>query len=75
MFVARLGSLNALEQTRQSRFWSTWIGGKFPSADSIGRVSALVSHEDLRLANHDIYSHLKRNKALKPSWQVGLPKA
>jgi hypothetical protein len=68
MFLSRLGSLNALEQTRQSRFWTEWIDGKLPSADSVGRVCALIDHDDLRLANRELYSRLKRNKALAPPW-------
>ena len=68
MFLARLGSLNALEQTRESKFWSKWIAGDSPSADSMGRICALVNHDDLRAANHHIYSRLKRNKALVAPW-------
>ena len=64
MFLARLGSLNALEQTRESKFWSRWIAGDSPSADSMGRICALVNHDDLRAANHHLDSRLKRNKAL-----------
>ncbi len=68
MFLARLGSLNSLEQTRKSKFWSTWIAGDPPSADSMGRICALVNHDDLRVANHHVYSRLKRNKALVAPW-------
>jgi hypothetical protein len=50
MFLSRRGSLNALEQTRPSRFWPKWLGQEMPSADSIGRI----------------YSRLKRMKALEP---------
>ena len=66
MFLARLGSLNALEQTRPSSYWSTWIGGTLPSADSMGRIVAGLTADDLRAANHHVYSRLKRNKALVP---------
>lgn len=66
MFLARLGSLNAWEQTRESVFWSKWLRGDPPSADSMGRICALIDHEDLRAANHQLYSQLKRNKALPP---------
>ena len=68
MIIARLGSLNALEQTRPSRFWSTWIGGKPPSADSMGRIAAGLSHADLRAVNHELYSRLKRKKAIRAPW-------
>lgn len=68
MFLARLGSLNSLEQTRKSKCWSRWIAGDPPSADSMGRISALIKHDDLRTANHHVYSRLKRNKALVAPW-------
>jgi len=66
MFLGRLGSLNALEQSRPSRFWSRWLGGPLPSADTIGRVCALVEPEDVRALHHDVYGRLKRMKALEP---------
>ncbi len=66
MFLCRLGSLNALEQTRSSRFWTRYLGGALPSADTIGRVPALVDSEDLRGLQHHLYSRLKRLKALEP---------
>ena len=68
MILARLGSLNALEQTQSSQFWPTWIGGQPPSADSMGRIAAALNHDDLRVVNHQIYTRLKRNKALTPPW-------
>ena len=43
MFLARLGSLNALEQSGPSRFWHRWLGRSMPSADTVGRVCALGS--------------------------------
>jgi len=66
MFLSRLGSLNALEQSRPSRFWPRWLGAPVPSADTIGRVCALADAEDLRSLHHDLYSRLKRMKALTP---------
>ena len=68
MIFARLGSLNALEQTRSSRFWSGWLGGPMPSADTVGRVAALVDCDTLRGALRETYTRLKRNKALAPPW-------
>jgi hypothetical protein len=67
MLLARLGSLNALEQTRPSRFWRRWLAGQMPSADSIGRIAALMDQESLREAIHHVYSRLRRNKALEPT--------
>ncbi|MCK5558403.1 MAG: hypothetical protein KAJ01_08495 [Candidatus Hydrogenedentes bacterium] len=66
MFLARLGSLNALDQSRPSRFWRKWLGGPMPSADTIGRVCALADPADIRAVAHDVYSRLKRMKALEP---------
>lgn len=64
MFLARLGSLNALEQTRRGRFWPRWLGGKMPSADTVGRVCAGMKLEDLRGLSHHVYDRAKRMKAL-----------
>jgi hypothetical protein len=66
MFLGRLGSLNALEQTKPSRFWFRWLNGAMPSPDSIGRVCTLMNVEDVRGALHDVYTRLKRMKALTP---------
>ena len=48
MFLARLGSLNAIEQTRQRPFWRSWLEGDLPSADSLGRVAALMDLDSIR---------------------------
>lgn len=64
MFFTRLGSLNALEQSRSSRFWSSWLGGPMPSADSIGRICAQTDADTVRGAIRTVYSRLKRVKAL-----------
>lgn len=66
MLLSRLGSLNALEQTKPSRFWGKWLGGSVPSADTIGRVAALVDHDAIRMGIHKVYQRLKRNKTLEP---------
>jgi len=64
LFWGRLGSLNALELVAQSRFFQRWLGESVCSADTIGRVQALVDAGGLRQAIHHIYDRLKRNKAL-----------
>jgi len=64
MFLARLGSLHALEQERAS--WARRFPQPLASADTIGRVFSLVRTEDLRGILGGVYSRLKRNKALKP---------
>ena len=67
MLLTRLGSLNALEQTRGHRgVWRRILGpgGRVPSADTLARVQALFEPDDIRdvLAHH--YARLKRSKAL-----------
>jgi hypothetical protein len=65
MFATRLGSLNALEQTRASSAWRSYLGKhRFPSADTLGRVAARMDLDELRSLTRHIYSRLKRNKAL-----------
>jgi hypothetical protein len=66
MLVGRLGSLNALEQSRASRPVRSWIGGAFPSADTLGRVMAKVDVEALRHILRDVFVRLKRNKGFAP---------
>lgn len=67
MNLARLGSLNALEQTRLSPFWRRWLGAALPSADSLGRIVAAMIPDSIRRVQHEMYSRLKRNKALPPT--------
>jgi hypothetical protein len=73
MIMTQLGSLNALEQTRSSRFWSKWLGGPIPSADTVGRVFALTDCDTIRTGVHGVYTRLKRNKALEPPWHGLVP--
>jgi len=64
MFWSRLGSLNALEEHRRSRFWKQWLGRSPGSSDTLGRVHAGFAAHELREGLHHVYSCLKRNKAL-----------
>jgi hypothetical protein len=66
MIVTRLGSLNAVEQTRSSLFWRRFLKGALPSADTLGRVAAQMDPQPVREALLDLYTDLKRNKALPP---------
>jgi hypothetical protein len=66
MFLSRLGSLNALGQSRSSRFWEKWLSGSLPSPDTIGRVCAKVDVQGIRALQRQVYSRLKRQKVLKP---------
>jgi len=66
MFLTRLGSLNALAQTRPRRFWSRWLGTALPSADTLGRVATQVEVTGLREVHRQVYTRLKRGKALPP---------
>jgi hypothetical protein len=67
MGLCRLGSLNALGQTKDSSFWRRWLYQSLPSPDTIGRVAGLVDVESLRALGHHIYERLKRGKALTPA--------
>ncbi len=64
MMLARLGSLNALEQQRQSTFLRHFLGGPLPSADTVGRVFAQMDPESIRAMIRHLYARLKRNKVL-----------
>jgi hypothetical protein len=66
MFLCRLGSLHSLSQTRPSTFWHRWLGRGLPSADSLGRVAALIDPADIRRVQRRLYARLKRMKALPP---------
>ena len=66
MGLCRLGSLNALGQTKDSPLWRRWLGRALPSPDTIGRVACLVDVEPLRALGHHLYERLKRGKALTP---------
>lgn len=68
MALARMGSLNALEQSQGQRFWQRWLGEPLASADTTGRVFAQLECERVRELLHHLYSRLKRNKALKPAF-------
>ena len=65
MLLGRLGSLNALEQTRHGGYWRRILKGRRPpSADTLARVSALFDPRDIRDVQAQFYAQLKRNKAL-----------
>jgi hypothetical protein len=66
MMLTRLGSFNALEQSRPSRFWLGSLGRAPPSADTMGRVCQMLDLDGLRTGGHGVYEKLKRGKALAP---------
>lgn len=72
LFWARMGSLNALELVAGARFWKKWLGEPTCSADTIGRVHALLDADGLRQGIHHIYDRLKRNKALPDIQGMGV---
>jgi len=72
MFWARMGSLNALEQTASAHFWKSWLDQSPGSADTVGRVHARMDAGALRKGIHHIYDRLKRNKALPDTQGVGV---
>ncbi len=66
MFFGRLGSLNALGQTRGSSWWHRALGRALPSPDTIGRVGGLIELDDVRVLGRQVYTRLKRGKVLNP---------
>ena len=56
MFWARLGSLNALETVSAARFWKRWLEGEMVSADTMGRVHAVLDVTQLRDGLHRAWS-------------------
>ncbi len=72
LFWARMGSLNALELAAHSSFFRRWLGQSVCSADSVGRVTALMDAGGLRRGLHDVYDRLKRNKALPDQGGLGV---
>jgi hypothetical protein len=72
LFWARMGSIHAWEQLGGSRFWCRWLGEPAFSADTLGRVHALLDADGLRQGIHSIYERLKRNKALPDIYGLGV---
>lgn len=68
LFLARLGSLNALVQTRHLSFWRAWLGAPLPSADTLGRVFGGLEVDDLRAVLYALCLRFRRNKVLQPPW-------
>lgn len=66
MAMGQLGSLNALEQAQGVVYWRRWVGGKKVSADAMGYGFARTDCDSIRAMIRQVYSQLKRNKALKP---------
>ena len=72
LFWTRMGSLNALELAAHSSFFRRWLAQPVCSADSVGRVTALLDAESLRRGIHHIYDRLKRNKVLPDHRGLGV---
>lgn len=66
MLLTRLCSFNGVAQTRPSRFWKKFLGEDLPSADTLGRVCQQMDPTQIRQIQHDLYTRLKRGKALEP---------
>ncbi len=67
-----MGSLNALELVARARFWKNWLREPTGSADTLGRVHALLDADGLRQGIHHVYQRLKRNKALPDIYGLGV---
>lgn len=68
MALSRLGSLNALEQTEGNSYWHRWLKAGLPSADTLARGFSRIDNDSIRRIIKHIYSRLKRNKALRPTY-------
>jgi len=65
LFALRRGSLNAVEQDlRMPQRMRGLIGPRLPSADTLGRVYALLDSDSLRHMLAAVNHRLKRNKAV-----------
>jgi len=73
MHLSRLGSLNALEGAKQEPFWKRWLDAPLPSPDSMGRICAVMDPTPIRNLNRQLYTRLKRNKALRSPWHGLVP--
>ncbi|MCF6285191.1 MAG: hypothetical protein L3K26_08370, partial [Candidatus Hydrogenedentes bacterium] len=62
LMLARLGSLNALEQRKAPPLWARWLGGPLPSADVMGNVATTLQLGQLRALTRQQHRRLKRNK-------------
>lgn len=69
MLWARMGSLNALEQTKENKYWKKWLGGGIGSADTHGRVLSSIDCAQIRKMLKKVYRQMRRNKALGGSHQ------
>lgn len=73
MALCQMGSLNAAEQTGDSRQWRKLTGAKkLPSADAVGDAAVLINCNDVRRVQHAEYRRMKRNKALRPAFHKSL---
>lgn len=66
LFLARLGSLNAMEQRQLPASWLRWLGGAQPSADVMGDVAHTLDLEALRAILAGQHAKGKRNKGFHP---------
>ncbi len=65
LLLARLGSLNALEQRKPSSSFTKWLGGELPSADVMGDVTSSLRLEQLRAILGAQHAKGKRNKGFR----------
>jgi len=66
LLATRMGSLHAFERTRCSATVRKWLGGRPPSADTIGRVVNTVDGDEIRGIIATVFRRLKRGKGFQP---------
>lgn len=69
IFLARLGSINAMSQRRANAFYVKWLGGPLPGADVSGDVAATMDLGHLRELLQHVHARLKRNKGFPRSME------
>lgn len=62
LMLARLGSLNALDEREAPAPWAKWLGGPLPLAGVMGDAAATMNPEQLRALLRRQHKQLKRNK-------------
>lgn len=65
LMLARLGSLNALEQRQAPPSWEKWLEGPLPSARVMGNVATTLRLDQLRTLLRKQHARLKRNKGFR----------
>lgn len=64
MCLTRMGSVHALAQHRGAAFWKRWVGGVAAGGHTMRRMATTMDCDTMRAGLRQVYTQLKRNKAL-----------